>query len=118
MSVVGKLKPVANNVTGELEGYICTLRLNLNIRLIKVAKSVNPNAPDYKIVAWGDKGVEAIIGAGWIKRMKKVGREDEEFITLTIDDPSFPQPLNVAAFKVANSDELEITFRRRQESAA
>jgi uncharacterized protein (DUF736 family) len=42
----------------------------------------------------------------------------QTFLSITLDDPSFPQPLNVSAFKQPNSDEYAITWRRRQDRPA
>ena len=75
-------------------------------------------APAYRVIAISDAGVEVDIGAVWVKSMKKPGREGEEFLSLALDDPSFPKRLNVAAFKDPVTGEWNIMFRRRQDRAA
>ena len=50
--------------------------------------------------------------------MSKVGREGEQFLSLTLTDPSFGKPLNVAAFKTDIEGAWDIVFRHRQEKAA
>jgi uncharacterized protein (DUF736 family) len=58
------------------------------------------------------------IGAAWEKTIKRGERVGEEFLSLTLDDPSLPNSLNVAAFKSNTDDDVwEITFRRRQAGA-
>ena len=114
MSIIGKVQQKTTKRGDELEGYVSTLQFNFRFRLARIPKTENPKAPAYRIVSWSDSGVEVEIGAAWIKTMTKAGREGEEFLTLTFSDPSFPKPLNVAAFKSADSSDWDITFRHRQ----
>jgi uncharacterized protein (DUF736 family) len=100
-----------------LEGHVATLLHSFRFHLIRAPKSDNPNAPSYRIVTWSNAGIEVVIGAAWIKTIKRGDRAGEEFLTLTFDDPSFSRSLNVAAFKNGENDDYEITYRRRQERA-
>lgn len=99
-----------------LEGYVATLLHSFRFRLIRITKSDNPSAPSYRIVTWSNAGTEVEVGAAWTKTIKRGDHSGEDFLTLTIDDPSFPRPLNVAAFKTDNGD-YEVTYRRREERA-
>lgn len=108
---IGSLKTANND---ELHGEITTLHNHLNVRLIPTGKPDFGESPSFKIHAFGSMGQETEVGAAWLKRKVKKDGSDFEFLSLTIDDPSFPEKLNVAAFK-NQSGGWDITWRRRQE---
>jgi uncharacterized protein (DUF736 family) len=110
---IGKLLKRTMDGQDILEGHISTLNMNLKFRLQRNDNKQSENAPDYSIVSNGASG-EASIGSVWVKVMNKIGIEQEEFFSMTFDDPSFPHPLNVAAFKVGESH-WNIVWRRRQQ---
>jgi uncharacterized protein (DUF736 family) len=62
-------------------GTVRTLTLNVKVKIVPSDKG-SENAPDYRIVAAG--GFD--IGAGW----KKVSRAERPYLSVTLDDPSFP----------------------------
>jgi len=109
MSKIGYLKPTTDGNPQELYGEIKTLQLQLQINLVPVERKTKDAAPDYTIFANGD--IE--IGSAWRKVKQQVGDDPLEFLSITIDDPSMPNVLNVAAFKL-ESGMYEITWRRRQ----
>ena len=116
MSNVGYLKEVK---PGELfKGELNTLDISVVFEIRRLKASANPNSPTHTILSWGKNGVEVPIGAGWLKQIKKPGREGEEFLSLTFSDPSFGKPFNVAAFKSEIEGEWHIVYRHRQERAA
>ena len=78
----------------------------------------NPNSPAYNIYGKSNSDGRVPIGAAWIKTLKRGPNSGEEFLTITIDDPSLPRALNLAAFKNADTGLWDIMFRRRQEHAA
>lgn len=113
MSKVGELEEVQNNHEKEYWGFIRTLNLNLNIRLVPNIEFKNSqNSPDFLVLAKLSGGAETQIGSAWLKTPNKPG-SIAEFLSLTIDDPSMDAPLNVAAFPKA-AKKWDITFRRRQ----
>ena len=117
MSTIGKLR-LSKDQNGEfLSGYIQTLEINLQIRLYPILESASANSPSHRIFALGKDSSEIEIGAAWTKAMSKPDRFGEEFLSISIDDPSLPQALNVAAFKEENSESYAITFRRRMAKA-
>ncbi len=107
MSKIGYLNQP--NAQGELEGEIKSLQLQMRIKFIPNPQKLSSAAPDYLIVAQGD--IE--IGSAWKKTKHKIGDVIIEFLSITIDDPSMPHALNVAAFKKDNGN-FDITWRRRQ----
>jgi len=62
-------------------GTVRTLALNVKVRFAPSDKE-SENAPDYRIVA----GTGYEIGAAW----KKVSKADRAYLSVTLDDPSFP----------------------------
>lgn len=113
MSKVGFLKPYNNGSYEELHGEIKTLQFQIKIKLIADNMRTNPNAPDYEIFSNTRSGEDIHIGAAWKKTKKKEDGSTLEFLSITIDDLSLPQSINVAAFK-QNDGSWDITWRRRQ----
>lgn len=62
-------------------GTVRTLTLNVKVKFIPNDKT-SENAPDFRIQAAG--GFD--IGAAW----KKVSRAERPYLSVTLDDPSFP----------------------------
>jgi uncharacterized protein (DUF736 family) len=68
---------------GDFTGTIRTLTLNLKASFKPSGKD-NDKAPDYRIFAGGME-----FGAAW----KKTSREDRPYLSVKLDDPSFPVPV-------------------------
>ena len=118
MTTIARLQTTTNrNGQEELYGEIKTLQLTLKVRFIPVIKKRSDNAPDYNIFGgiWDDKAAQ--VGNAW--KQQKVQRDGSvfEFLSVTIDDPSLPHPLNVAAFK-NDVGEWEVSWRRRRQNPA
>ena len=64
-------------------GTVRTLTLNVKVKLVPNPKE-RENAPDYRIVAGNFE-----IGAAW----KKVSKAERPYLSVTLDDPSFPATL-------------------------
>jgi len=69
---------------GNYTGTVRTLTLNVKVRLVSSDKA-SANAPDYRVVA--GNGLE--IGAAW----KKLSKAERPYLSVTLDDPSFPATL-------------------------
>ena len=61
-------------------GTVRTLTLNVKVKIVPNDKE-SENAPDYSIVAGNFE-----IGAAW----KKLSRAERPYLSVTLDDPSFP----------------------------
>ena len=61
-------------------GMVRTLTLNVKVKIVPNDQE-SENAPDYRIVAGNFE-----IGAAW----KKMSRQDRPYLSVTLDDPSFP----------------------------
>lgn len=68
---------------GSFNGTIKTLTLNVKAT-IRPSDKDNEKAPDFRVLAGT---VE--FGAGW----KKTSREDREYLSVKLDDPSFAAPI-------------------------
>jgi uncharacterized protein (DUF736 family) len=118
MSVIGTLETVTNNGDKEYWGNIKTLKLNLSIRLIENRNfNSSTNSPDFLILGKLSDGSETQVGSAWLKVPNKHDSKINEFISITIDDPSMDAALNVAAFP-KEGNKWDITFRRRQQTTS
>lgn len=118
MTVIGRLKRMFSDSGETLVGTVSTLQLTLSITLYPTGEPADSRRPSYEIRAKNAEGREVPVGAAWLKTITTPEKFGEEFLSITIDDPSLPQPLNVAAFKDAEGDTWTITFRRRQAKSA
>ena len=62
-------------------GTLRTLTLNVKAKLVPNDKGDNEHAPDYRLQAGGLE-----VGAAW----KKVSKAERPYVSVTLDDPSFP----------------------------
>lgn len=79
MAIIGTF----NHRDDQFQGTVRTLTLNAEIALIPATKSSDA-APDYRAVAG-----QADIGAAW----RKTSKNDNEYLLVKLDDPSFKEPL-------------------------
>lgn len=118
MSKIGTLKKVKSEHGEILVGNIRTLQMSFQFRCYPLGGEADSKDPAYNIIASASDGGEAEIGRIWLKTMTAPERFGEEFYSISIDDPSLPSGLNVAAFKSSEDGVYSITFRRRQTQAA
>jgi uncharacterized protein (DUF736 family) len=74
-------------------GRIRTVSLDIEVAIVAAEPSDTENAPDYRLHADGEDGPE--IGAGWKRSSDKAG----EFVSIQLDDPTFPQPIRANLFQ-------------------
>jgi len=70
--------------TAEKDGFtgtLCTLTLNIKVKLVPNDKGDKENAPDFRVQAASHD-----IGAAW----KKISEAGRPYVSATLDDPSFP----------------------------
>ena len=80
MSTIGTFTKQEDGFNGTLK----TLSINVKLKIVPIAKD-NDNGPDYRVLAGAME-----IGAAW-KRQSKAKRE---YLSVKLDDPSFPAPVN------------------------
>lgn len=72
-------------------GRVRTLALDVELTIRPVEKSDAENAPDHRIFTADDREV----GAAWSRSGEKAG----DYLSITLDDPTFTQPLRAALFQ-------------------
>ncbi len=111
---IGELKEVTFDLEPGFDGYIRTLDIDLNIELRPNPDKRSEQSPNFLIVTRSPSGHWVQIGNAWKKLPKGVELAGDEFLSLTIDDPSFNRSMNVAAF-LREDKTWDITWRRRQD---
>jgi uncharacterized protein (DUF736 family) len=69
---------------GNYNGAIKTLTLNVKQATFRQVEKDNDKAPDFRIFAG-----QTEFGAAW----KKTSRENRDYLSVKLDDPSFPAPI-------------------------
>src|SRR3954454_20749855 len=100
MATIGSLTTSDNGFTGSIK----TLALNIKAKFIASEKD-HEKAPDYRIFAGSTE-----FGAAW----KKTARDsDREYLSVKLDDPSFPAPIYASLVKVEGDDSFTLIWSRR-----
>jgi uncharacterized protein (DUF736 family) len=86
---------------GSLNGTIKTLTLNVKAT-IRPSDKDNEKAPDYRVFAGT---VE--FGAAW----KKTSREDRQYLSVKLDDPSFAAPIYASLVEAEDGEQRLIWSR-------
>lgn len=87
MTQIGTLTKTKSGFSGR----VCTLTLDVELAIRPAKKSDAENAPDHRIFAAGDREV----GAAWNRSGERAG----DYLSVTLDDPTFTQPLRAALFQ-------------------
>jgi uncharacterized protein (DUF736 family) len=113
MTTIATLKPIIENNIEKLVGEIRTLQFSLDVCFVPIQEKHSERSPDYKIYSgtWDKESIQ--VGTAWKKQKLRSDGSVFEFLSITIDDPSLPHALNVAAFPKEDGN-WDITFRRRQ----
>ena len=118
MSDIGLLEEYTTDDRRYFKGVIHTLGHDLNVRFVPIppSENFNPNHPNYYIFALDLYGKEVKVGAAWLKVPNNPQSKVREFLSIMIDDPTLPAPLNAAAFPKGDGF-WPVTWRRRQSVA-
>ena len=101
MATIGTFTAVDNGYTGSVK----TLNINVKAKFVATEKE-NDKAPDFRIFA--SSAVE--FGAAW----KKTARVTErEYLSVKLDDPSFPAPIYASLVKGEGDDSFTLIWSRR-----
>jgi len=87
---------------GNFTGTIKTASLNLKATIRPVDKE-SDKAPDYRVAAGS---VE--LGAGW----KKTSRDQRDYLTVKLDDPSFPAPIYATLVETDTAGDYSLIWSR------
>jgi uncharacterized protein (DUF736 family) len=91
MATIGSFTMTKDGYTGAVK----TLTLNVKARFVAETKE-KETAPDYRIFAGSTE-----FGAAWKKKAKETGRE---YLSLKLDDPSFPTPIYATLIEVEGEE--------------
>ena len=100
MATIGTFTASNNGFTGSVK----TLTLNVKATFVATEKE-NDKAPDYRILAGATE-----FGAAW----KKTAQNSErEYLSVKLDDPSFPAPIYASLVKVEGDEGFTLIWSRR-----
>ena len=99
MATIGTFTAADNGYGGSVK----TLTLNFRAKLVPTQKD-NDKAPDYRIIAGN---IEC--GAVW----KKISSEGREYLSVKLDDPSFPAPIYASLVEVEGEEGFSLIWSRR-----
>jgi len=94
MATIGSFTQQAD---GSYSGSIKTLTLNVKAAVLRSDDKSDDKAPDYRIFS----GLTEF-GAAW----KKTSRENREYLSVKLDDPSFPAPIYASLVEVEGGHSL------------
>lgn len=114
MSVIGSLRQSDLKNLNEFVGRIDTLDLALSVRVVRTSDRPSDRAPSHVVLARGKSGSEVQIGSAWMKVTPGDAGEEVTFLSVTLDDPSFDRPLNIAAFQSSEVGRWDVSWRRRR----
>jgi uncharacterized protein (DUF736 family) len=100
MATIGTFTKSGNTFTGTIK----TLSISAKTT-IKAAEKSSDKAPDYRIFA--NQAVE--FGAAW----KKTTGEGREYLSVKLDDPSFPSPIYATLVESEEAGTYSLIWSRR-----
>ncbi|WID99917.1 DUF736 domain-containing protein (plasmid) [Bosea vestrisii] len=100
MATIGSFTATENGFTGSIR----TLSLNVKARFQRV-ENPSDKGPHFRIFAAGN--VE--LGAAWQKVSEQSGRD---YLSVKLDDPSFPAPIYATLAEVEGEDGLQLIWSR------
>ena len=102
MATIGTFKKVGNGYAGNIE----TLTLKAKITFERVDKK-SDKASDFRVFQIADE-LTSEIGAAW----KKTSQEGAEFLSVSIDDPSFAAKINCRLVKTGSEQGHSLYWER------
>lgn len=89
-------------------GRIRTLTLDVEVAILPADDADAENAPEHRIFLDGQE-----VGAAWDRTGDKAG----SYLSLTIDDPSFPEPIRARLFEAdAKKGSWNLHWTRRKKN--
>lgn len=73
-------------------GTIRTLTVNVRAKIVANDRKASEGAPDFRVYAG-----RAELGAAW--RAQSGGDQPRDYLSVLLDDPSFPEPIRAALFE-------------------
>ncbi|WP_306253768.1 DUF736 domain-containing protein [Parvularcula sp. IMCC14364] len=101
MATIGTFSKTDNGYTGTIR----TMTINVKSTFVPNEKNGNDKAPDFRIYAGG-----AELGAAW--RAFAKGDNDNQYLSVELDDPSFDKPIRAAFFEKAEEGKGVLVWSR------
>ena len=98
MATIGTFASTGNGFSGSIK----TLNLNVKAKLVRI-ENPSDKGPHYRIYAGN---VE--LGAAWQKRSE----QDRDYLSVKLDDPSFPAPIYATLIEVEGEEGLQLIWSR------
>jgi uncharacterized protein (DUF736 family) len=99
MATIGTFTKSENGFSGQVK----TITLNVKAKFTPAEKD-NDKAPDYRIFAG-----QTELGAAW----NKTSNAGREYLSVKLDDPSFPAPIYASLVKGEGDDSFNLIWSRR-----
>ena len=101
MAIIGNFTKSSDD--SSFVGTVKTVALNVKAKITPAEKD-NDKAPDYRIYASTTE-----FGAAW----KKISNAGRDYLSVKLDDPSFPAPIFASLVAVEGKDDFALIWSRR-----
>lgn len=99
MATIGSFTASGNGFNGTIK------TLNLNVKAtIRAVERASEKGPHYRILA----GATVEFGAAW----KKTSNEGRDYLSVKLDDPSFPAPIYATLIEVEGEEGFSLIWSR------
>jgi len=103
MSVIGSFS--YDKASDTFTGRVTILKGTFRAKLVPNAKRASDAAPLYRVLA--NNGAD--LGAAWIKSRQD---DDEPYLSLKLDDPSFPAPIFANLVEIEGEQDFQLIWSR------
>ena len=93
MATIGTFTAQGDGYTGSIK----TLTLNVKAAVLRPNEKTDDKAPDFRIFAG-----QTEFGAAW----KRKSQQDRDYLSVKLDDPSFPGPIYASLVEVEGGHSL------------
>jgi len=107
MASIGTFTPSKD---GGWSGTIHTLTIEAKVRLVPNDNRENDQAPAFRLFAGKSE-----IGAAWQQRSS--GDNPKDYLSVRLDDPSWPEPVTAALFAADEGKEARLVWSRRKDES-
>ena len=104
MANIGTFKKSGNDYHGEI---VTVMLQKKNVTIIAEEPSENENAPTHRVFV-----AKAEIGAAW----SKTSKEDRDYLSIKLDDPSFNAPIFASLFADEDGKSFNLIWSRARTS--
>lgn len=88
MATIGSFTPGKDGYVGTIR----TLTVNVKAKIVANDRKTSEGAPDFRVYAG-----RAELGAAW--KAHTTGDDARDYLSVQLDDPSFPEPIRAALFE-------------------